>query len=337
MTLPGGWVLRDPLFLLAALVVAAAWLWRRRAGEPALRFAPGALLRPLAAGARVPAHLRPRLAAAAQVAGLLLLVLAAARPAEIRRLPQRDEGIDVALALDLSSSMATSDLGPDRDRLTVAREAARAFVAERASDRVALLTFARFSDLRCPLTRDHRALDTMLAGLAPVDPEGPEDATAIGAALARGLGALGDGATTTGGKPRSRVMILLTDGEENVATAETPGEIAPLHAGQLARERGVRVYTVALGRGRPGPEGETVEIDTRALERVAEMTGARFFRARDASDLERVYASISTLETTPVEEPRHVYRDLFAPLLALGGALFLVGRLLAAGPGGVLP
>ena len=149
-----------------------------------------------------------------QIAGMLLLAWAMARPAERVPLPRESKGIDIVLCLDVSSSMKANDLAADRTRLDVAKGAAAGFVAGRREDRIGLVSFARFPDLRCPPTRDHDALGEFLRDLAMVEGDGPEDATGIGAAVARAAQVLQSGAA------QAKVIILLTDGEENIATAE---------------------------------------------------------------------------------------------------------------------
>src|SRR5262249_8723088 len=153
-----------------------------------------------------------------------------ARPVERTQIPHQHPGIDILLCLDLSSSMAATDLDPQQDRLQVAKAAARRFVDARASDRIGLLCFARYPDLRCPLTLDHAALQQVVERVAMMPNDSPEDATGIGTALCRAAAVL------RASQARAKVVILLTDGEENVATVQTPDEIAPLHAAQLCQQ-----------------------------------------------------------------------------------------------------
>jgi len=332
-----GLVLRDPGFLALLLLVPAAVLWRRRRGDPAVRFGPGALLaggEAAGASARMPRSLRPALLPVPrilEVLGLVLLVVALARPAsrEVREDPR--EGVDVLLVLDASSSMTTNDLGGGRARLDVARDAAAAFVRGRPGDRVGLLTFARYPDLRCPPTLDHEALLRILDGVAPVAGESPEDATGIGTAVARAAQVL------SASPLASRVVVLLTDGEENVAVEGTPDEIAPAHAAQLARRLQVRVHAIAAGRGRPDRTGTFVPVDTRAVEELARATGGGFFEAQDAAALRDVFTRIDRMERSAFAEPRYAFADRFLPLLALGIAFLLASRALASTVLQVLP
>ncbi|MHC4818557.1 MAG: VWA domain-containing protein, partial [Planctomycetota bacterium] len=176
MTLQNPWWL-----LLALLVPLALWLrWRR--GAPTVLFAPGAFLARLPGGWRVRLLPLPWLLLAA---GLSLTVVALARPVRRVPLPHKSEGIDIMLCLDVSSSMTANDMDPQRTRLDVARDAAVRFIAGRPNDRIGLICFARFPDLRCPPTPDHDALRQLLAAVIPVASDGPEDATGIGTAVAR--------------------------------------------------------------------------------------------------------------------------------------------------------
>jgi len=329
-----GLVLLDPAFLVLALLVPLAVWLGRRGGAPAVHFAPFGLLgRGGEAGeggrddegVAVPRSLRQRLLPLPRVlfvAGLLLVVVALARPARREPLPLRSEGLDILLCLDTSSSMTAKDMDPERARLEVAKDAATAFVGGRPEDRIGLVTFARYADLRCPLTKDHRALERILADVETVEGDGPEDATGIGTAAARAAQVLRDGGSRAG------VVILLTDGEENVALEGVADEIPPTHAAQLARQLDVKVYGIVVGVGRRDASGDWVRLDTRAVEAVAERTGGAFFEARNAGAVASVYARIDRLEKAPFEEPRYTFEDVFVPFLLAAVLLLLASRLL---------
>jgi Ca-activated chloride channel homolog len=309
--------LAEPLYLLLLLLLPLGLL-RRRA---AVKFAAGRFL-----GAGLPASWRVRLRFLPRVAlvlGMVFLVVALSRPVKRVPLPATTEGIDIFLCLDLSSSMAQTDMDPERTRLDVAREAALEFVAGRKDDRIGLVTFARFADLSCPLTLDHDALLTILGAVSLVEGDGPEDATGIGSAVALAARALEDGAG------RSKVVILLTDGEENVARTAEPGEIPPMHAAQLCGRLGIRVYSIVAGLGSRDSGGQWVPLDTAQVFDLAKRTGGRFFTARDAPAAADVYREIDRLEKAEIEEPRFEIVERFLPFLLVGLALLLVGRLLA--------
>lgn len=306
-----------PEALVLGLLLPLALLLRRRRGPGAIRFAPGAFLEPA-----LPVSWRARLLwlpRALQVLGLAAAIVALARPVRRDPLPPRIEGIEILLCLDTSSSMAATDLDAKLTRLDAAKAAAAAFVAARPADRLGLITFARYPDLRCPSTLDHAALRSILDAVALVERDGPEDATGIGTAVALAA------QTLRKREGRSRIVILLTDGEENVATAQTPEEIAPAHAAQLCREAGVRVYAIAAGAegGAAAPAPDTGQV-----RRLAERTGGRFFEARDARALAGVYAGIDRLEKTVLPEPRFRIEEGFLPFLLAALFLLAVSQLL---------
>ena len=330
--------LRAPGLLLLALLVPVALFLRRRGGAPAVRFAPGPLLGGTRGAPRAPtgtSSLPPLpplpgtwrtrllwLPRVLQALGILLAIVAVARPVERVLEPVSSQGIDVLLVLDTSSSMTAADMDARRTRLEVARDAAIAFAKDRGDDRIGLVTFARYPDLRCPLTLDHHALARILGEVRTVEGDGPEDATGLGTAVARAAQLL------EGAAGRSRVVILLTDGEENVARKEAPGEIAPVHAAQLCTALGVRVYAIAAGTGRRTASGGFERVDVAEVARLATRTGGTFSEAKDAAAMARVYAEIGALETARVEEPRSTLEDRFLPFLLAGIALLVLARLL---------
>ena len=313
-----------PSFLLAAILVPLALWWRRRAGEAAVRFGPGTLVREksLPGTWRTATLWLPR---TLEALGLLAVVVALARPVHRELLPLESEGIDILLCLDTSSSMTANDLDRTRTRLLVARDAAVQFIAGRPNDRIGLLTFARYPDVRCPLTLDHAALTKILTELRTVPSDGPEDATGIGTAVARAAQVLGTGTS------QSKVVILLTDGEENVALPGAKGEIAPAHAAQLCERLGVRVYAIVAG------GGTNSQLDTGPVERMAKRTGGAFLEARDANAVTSVYARIDALEQSAFVEQRYATNDAFLPFLLAALSLLLLGRLLESAWRAVLP
>ncbi len=313
-----------PWCLLAALFVPLALWCRRRRGHAAVRFGPGTFVREAACPRtwRTTLLWLPR---TLEVIGLLAVVVALARPVHRELLPLESEGIDILLCLDTSSSMTANDLDRTRTRLLVARDAAVEFITGRPNDRIGLLTFARYPDVRCPLTLDHAALTKMLTELRTVASDGSEDATGIGAAVARAAQVLATGTA------KSRVAILLTDGEENVAIAGSKGEIAPAHAAQLCERLGVKVYAIAAG------GGANSKSDTGPVERMAKRTGGAFLEARDASAVTSVYAKIDALERSAFVEARYVTNDSFLPFLLAALSFLLLARLLDSTWLAVLP
>jgi len=322
-----GLTLLEPGLLWLALFLPIALLSGLRGKAPAIRCAPASIF-------EVPHSWRVRLLPlpfALQVLGLLCVVLALARPAVREPLPIESEGIDIVLCLDVSSSMDETDMEDKKTRLSVARDAAVAFIRARPDDRIGLLTFARYPDLRCPPTTDHEALERILAEAETVASDSPEDATGIGGAVARAAAVLGDSASP------SRVVILLTDGEENVAMRGRREEIPPAHAAQLCERFGVRVYAITAGVGRRDSEGTYVPIDSTPVQRLAQRTGGSFHKARNAGDVVAVYERIDRLETAPIEEPRYVFADRHLLFLQLGIVLLALGFVLASLGLAVLP
>ena len=311
---------QHPWMFLLALLLPLAWRgwWRRRGG---VGFAPAMFL------AGGPASWRTRTAALPallQALGLACAVVALARPVERTPLPHETEGIDILVCLDTSSSMAQRDLEGNRTRLDVAKQAAATFVAGRAGDRIGVVTFARYPDLVCPPTLDHEAVLAFLRDIELVAGDGPEDATGLGTATARLAEVLARGGA------RSKVAILLTDGEENVAVASKPEEIAPDAAAQLCKALGVRVYSIAAGRGRRLADGTWRKLDSASLRTVARRTGGKFFEARAAGSLEAVYREIDELETEPFADPRYETAERFSWFVLAALALLLAGRMLGS-------
>lgn len=324
--------MRDPWFLLAVLAVPLAVVLRRRRGEPSVVFASAEFID----GSRS-AHgrsWRVRLIGVPLVLetlGLIGVVLALARPVERVPLPLVVEGLDVLLCLDVSSSMGANDMDPVRSRLDVAKSAAADFITARPRDRIGLIRFARYPDVLCPTTLDHSALGEILADVRLIEPDDAEDATGIGTAVARAAQVL----RTSPAK--SKIVVLVTDGEENVASAQAPDEIDPARAARICRELGARVYTIVAGVGSRGRDGSWLPIDTREVEQIARVTGGQFFAARDADAIRRVYEHVDGLEKVAFEEPRFVLEDRFEGLLLLAASLWIVGRLLRAAWLGGLP
>ena len=228
---------------------------------------------------------------------LVLAVLAVARPQRgMRQSETETRGVDIMLAIDISPSMAAEDFRP-ANRLVVAKQTARDFVRNRTHDRVGLVGFAATAFTQCPLTLDHDALAELLEGL---DFGLAEDGTAIGMGLATAVAGLRESKTP------SKVVVLLTDGQNN------RGSIDPLTAAELARAMGVKVYTVLAGRGGvvPVPVDDPLlgrrtqmvrmDVDETVLRQIAQRTGGRFSRATDPAALEGIYSSIDRLERAPI-------------------------------------
>lgn len=312
-----GFAWQDPAWLLLAVPVAllAARRLRLRAALPLAAPPRPAPAEPIAAS--WPRSWRQRLVwlpAALTMLGLLLAVAAQARPVQRLPLPPERLGADLMVCLDTSSSMAIADLGTGeggdaQDRFGAAREFASAFGRDNQHDRVGAVVFARYADLWCPPTLDRAVFAELLAAARLVEPDGPEDATGFGAAVARAAEVLARSPAAT------RAVILLSDGDENVASAASPQEIAPLHAGQWCKELGVKVFTVAVGKGRPQPDGTSVPLDTTALRELAAASGGKHFVAADRAALAAVQQAIANLAKSAFAEPRVLVREWFDAVL----------------------
>ncbi len=310
------------LWLLLLLPVFA--LIRGRSGPaPAVIFPTAGLLR-LLGGKR---KTRPGgLESALRLLTLALLLLALARPQLGRITTQvRASGIDILLAVDISGSMQALDFTlHDRpaNRLQVVKSVVSRFIRERPNDRIGLLAFGGRPYLVCPLTLDHDWLQRRLASL---EIGMIEDGTAIGSAIASGVNRLREQ------RSKSKILILLTDGINNA------GKVAPLTAAEAAETLGIRVYTIGAGTNGEAaipmqdPFGRTImmrarmKIDDETLRKVAEKTGAKYFRATDTGSLKKVYAEINKMETT-TRTIKHFsrQRDLFAILVAAAALLLCI-------------
>ena len=286
--------LAAPLWLIALAALPLAWWVARRRGEAsALRFsaADDAEALPTTGWARL-GWLPGALLAGAYALG----VVAMARPQEFDAVRERTaEGIDIVLALDISTSMTAEDFAPNR--FEAAKLVAAEFVRSRETDRVGLVVFAAQAFTQSPLTLDYPFLLTMLRevrmGLV-------EDGTAIGTAIATATARLRESSA------QSKVVILLTDGRNN------RGQVDPQTAAEAAAALGVKIYAIGVGGTGGSIQGRTPfggafltpapDVDEDALRGVAQTTGGRYFRATDATALRSIYAAIGELERTEIEE-----------------------------------
>jgi Ca-activated chloride channel family protein len=245
---------------------------------------------------------------ALRAGALALLVVGLARPQVGHAesvLPA--EGIDVALVLDISSSMAGSPFGPGQSRLQVAEQVLRDFIKGRESDQLALVVFRQQSLILSPLTLDYDALSALVG---EADKVNVPDGTAIGVGLADAVNLMRES------KARSRAIVLLTDGQNNVDT------ILPEQAGQLAAALGVRVYTIGVvDQTRPGTGG--LGVDEKSLQEIADATHGVYFRADSPEALRSIYGSIDKLEKSRVERQQYASYDELG-VYFLGGAFVLL-------------
>lgn len=255
---------------------------------------------------------------------LLAIITALARPQSSSGGQNvNTEGVDIVMAIDISTSMLAEDLRPNR--IEAAKKVALDFIDSRPDDRIGLVIFAGESFTQCPITSDHAVLKNLFAGL---ESGLLADGTAIGEGLATAVSRIKES------KAKSKVIILLTDGVNNV------GEISPQTAGDIAKTFNVRVYTIGVGtRGMapypfPTPFGiqyqnVPVDIDETTLKGISAETGGKYFRATHTAQLKSIYAEIDKLEKTRIEVTtfRHKSEE-FHPLVLLALILLAVERLL---------
>ena len=262
---------------------------------------------------------------------LVLVVIAVSRPqSAIEKTRVHIEGIDIVMAIDVSSSMRAMDFesgGKRIDRLEAVKDVVMDFIPKRPNDRIGLVAFAGLAYTICPLTLDHdwleRNLERAQIGLI-------EDGTAIGSAITASLNRLKDT------KTKEKIIILLTDGRNNA------GRISPGAGAEAARALGVRIYTIGAGTRGMAPYpvkdmfGNTIlkpvqiEIDEKLLENIAKITGGEYFRATDMRSLEDIYDEIDKLEKTTMEESGYnIYKELFGFIL-IPGLIFLAIEMILA-------
>jgi Ca-activated chloride channel family protein len=305
----------SPYFLLLlALIPVTVWYGARRIHRPALA---GSGMGAAGSLPRSPALNTLWLPPALFYLALALMIAALARPQwGTRRMVVNTSGINIILAIDLSQSMAALDFKQDGNiinRLEAVKSVVREFIKHRDGDRIGMVVFGSAAYTQLPLTRDYTTITTMLERLQ-IGAAGRS--TAIGDAIGISLKRLADI------KSKSNIIILLTDGRSN------SGEFEPRTTAAIAKQKGVKIYTIGVGsRGRApflvndpifGQRYvyQRVDIDETTLKAVAEQTGGAYFRAQDLEGLQKIYATIDKLEKTKVKMKTFAdYNDLYIYLL----------------------
>jgi Ca-activated chloride channel family protein len=259
-----------------------------------------------------------------RIAAIVLIILALARPRTQEEVTQVDsEGIDIVMAMDVSTSMLARDLYPDR--INASKEIAVEFISQRPSDRIGIVVFAGESFTQCPLTTDKRTLVNLMN---EVTTDIIEDGTAIGNGLATAVARL------TESDAKSRVVILLTDGVNN------SGEVAPQMATEIAKQYGIKVYTIGVGKEGMAKypvmtpwgvqlQDVKVEIDEELLKNIAKETGGKYFRATDNTKLADIYNEINQMETGRTTITNAViYEELFMSYVLWALAAFMIELIL---------
>lgn len=297
----------DPEFfwLFLAVPVAIAWyFWKKKQFTPTLKISSVQGFK--AAGSVLP-KLKPMLFVMRMLA-LSALIVALARPqsTDVTNKSRTTRGIDIVMSIDVSGSMLAKDLKPNR--MEALKRVASEFVEQRINDRVGLVVFAAESYTKTPVTSDKAVVLQALDGIKYDNVL--QDGTGIGVGLATAVNRLKDS------KAKSKVIILLTDGVNN------SGFIDPMTASEIAKEYGIKVYTIGIGTNGMAefpyaiaPNGQflfkrmKVEIDEKVMKDIAAMTGGKYFRATSNQSLENIYSEINKLETTEVMEQRFYNYD----------------------------
>lgn len=309
------------LFLLFLLIPIFFWyFWELRKSDASIQISSHKTIRDFPKSFRVYFLHVPF---ALRVIALTLLILALARPQTSNQWrTEKTEGIDIMMALDISSTMLAEDLRPNR--LEVAKNVATEFILARPNDNIGLVVFASQSFTQCPLTTDHAVLVNLFKS---VEYGMIEDGTAIGLGLANAVNRMKDSPT------KSKVIILLTDGSNN------RGEIAPATAAEIARTFGIRVYTIGVGshgqvripvQTPMGTQYVTTdsEFDETTLKDIAQTTGGEYFRATNAATLRSIYQQIDELEKTKIRVQEHSKKNEGYALFVLGALLCVILEIL---------
>jgi Ca-activated chloride channel homolog len=314
----GNYLFKNPeffwfLIIVPILVTWFVWKYRHKLPEQKITSLEPLKNTPMPIKARL-RHLLPVL----RILAVILFIIALARPQTMfDKENVNTEGIDIVLALDVSSSMLARDFRPDR--LEAAKKVAAEFVEGRPGDRIGLVTFSAESFTQCPITTDHSVLLNLIND---IESGILQDGTAIGLGLATSI----DRLRNSPGK--SKVVILLTDGVNN------SGFINPLTAAEIAKQFNVRVYTIGVGSMGTAPypvqtpfgmqyQQMEVQIDEALLKQIAEMTGVKYYRATNNEKLKAIYTEIDQLEKSKVEITSYrKYTDKYLPF-GIAGLILL--------------
>ncbi|MBQ8066023.1 MAG: VWA domain-containing protein [Prevotella sp.] len=318
---------KEYLLLLLLLLPYLIWLLAyRKKSEPTIRMSDTTVFRYAPRSWKVVLMPVQHLL---RIAAFVLLVLVMARPQTQNSWKNKTvEGIDIMLAMDVSTSMLAEDLKPNR--IEASKKVASEFIVGRPNDNIGLTIFAGEAFTQCPMTTDHASLLSLLQNVrTDIAQRGLiEDGTAIGMGLANAVSRLKDS------KAKSRVVILLTDGSNN------RGDLSPMTAAEIAKSLGIRVYTIGVGTNGMAPypmavAGTTqyvnvpVEIDTKTLSDIAATTNGDFYRATNNRELQQIYKEIDKLEKSKLNVKKFSKRyEAYQPFALAAAVLLLLEILL---------
>lgn len=319
------------LWFVLPLVLVLVWIfWQRKKKTPTLQFGSIELLKSVAPTLRTRLMHLPNVLKAM---GLILAILALARPQTMNTKVRKNvEGIDIVICLDVSDSMLIEDMKP-LNRLEAAKETIGKFIEGRTSDRIGLVVFAGESFTMVPPTLDYQMILQRVGDISSASSAKIKDGTALGVAMANAAGRLKDS------QARSRVMIFMTDGENN------SGTIDPETGLEIAKGYGIKVYSIGIGKDGPtripvygrdifGQKVKTYQpfestVNEDLLQRMASDTGGKYYRATNEGALRNVFNDIDRLEKTKIDVNKYTnYTEEFPPFLIAGLILYLAGLLL---------
>lgn len=302
------------LYLLLLIIPFILWYIKKQKYQPTLNIASTSVFQKMKV--HTPRTLLIHAPFVLRIITIISIILVIARPQTHESLSESErQGIDIMMAIDISTSMLAEDLEPNR--IEAAKQVATEFIANRPNDNIGLTLFGGEAFTYCPLTMNHSVLLSMFANVnCDLQAYGIiSPGTAIGMGLSSALAHLEHS------KAKSRIVILLTDGENNV------GNISPLMAAEMAQKQGVRVYTIAIGMQGKSKQvvaqlsnGETYEeevdnqMDTKTLQTIAAATGGTFYQAASKTKLEEIYSDIDTLEKSKLKVSNYdKYYEAYQP------------------------
>ena len=312
---------QSPLYLILLVLIPALALWYYRLGRKKQGTIQISSTIFTSIAMQRSGLMKKNIVVATYLILMVLIILGIARPRKVDKIKETSVSvIDMLLVLDISSSMLADDFAPNR--LEAVKNTAINFIDNRKEDRIGILVFAGESFIQCPLTIDKKILRSLISEIKVASKD--YDGTAIGMAIANGTNRF------RSSEVESKVMILLSDGSNN------SGEIDPITAAELAKEFGIKIYTIGAGTNQsytriPGRGLILNEIDESTLKKIAKVTGGKYFRATDVEALELIYSEINNLERSEIQVKEYTqYQELYGwfliPALFLGTFIEAIKR-----------